>query len=751
MARLLKYEKKNTWVDDLTGVTKLVFFLLWSLVSMIIYDTRVLVVMLIMSLIIFKVSKITWKQVGTVFKFILFFLVMNLIVVFLFSPYQGTKIYGTKTVLFMLFGKIAVTKEQLFYEFNIMLKYFTVAPAVLMFICTTNPSEFAASLNRIGVPYNIGYSVAIALRYIPDVQGDFTRIQNAQAARGIEMSQKASLFARIKNTATIIFPLIFTGMDRIDTISNAMELRRFGKEKKRTWYSGRPMKTKDYAVMIFLVVFSIAAFVITFSNGSRFYNPFAVEVSAAEEADGIYFVDASLIGGSGRARIQSPVEVSIEDGKLLATIIFSSPYYDYMIVEGEKYEPVNTEGDSTFQIPVPALYGDVEVIADTIAMSEPHEIEYVISLGTAPEDHRGDAPAAEVSSDREIPELAGLTFDHSMELKYATEFAVDYYQDGYKLITIADKDMYLVVPEGKEVPQDLQADIKILQQPLDHVYLVASSAMDLICAIDGLDSIALSGLPKERWYIEKAITAMEEKKLSYAGKYSAPDYELILASGCDLAIESTMIYHSPDVQEKLETLGIPVLVEHSSYEGHPLGRTEWMKLYAAILNKEDAAEAYLKKQEEELTAILDGQQSGKTIAFFSINSNGSVTVRKSGDYVSKMIELAGGSYIFSDLGDENALSTMNMQMEEFYEKAHDCDILIYNSAIEQELSSIEELLGKSSLLSSFRAVEEGNVWCTGKSMFQETTGIADMILDIHKLCFDDTAQINELTYMKRLQ
>ena len=173
-----------------------------------------------------------------------------------------------------MFGSYAMTKEQLFYEFNIMIKYFTVAPAVLMFICTTNPSEFAASLNRIGIPYHVGYSVAIALRYIPDVQEDFTRIKNAQAARGIEMSSKASLFSRIKNTATILLPLIFTGMERIDTISNAMELRRFGLHKKRTWYSERPLKAADYAVMVFLVVFSVGALILTFRNGSRFYNPF---------------------------------------------------------------------------------------------------------------------------------------------------------------------------------------------------------------------------------------------------------------------------------------------------------------------------------------------------------------------------------------------------------------------------------------------------------------------------------------------
>ncbi len=274
MSRMLSYEQKDTWIDRLTGVTKLMFFLLWSVVSMITYDTRVLLVMLILSLVIFKISKISWKQVATVFKFIMLFLCLNLIMVFFFAPYQGTKIYGTRTDLVHLFWNYTLTREQLFYEFNILIKYFTVTPAVLMFLVTTNPSEFAASLNRIGIHYNVGYAVAIALRYVPDVQGDFTRIKHAQEARGIEMSSKASLLSRIRKMSSIIFPLIFTGMERIDVISNAMELRRFGKNKKRTWYSGRPLKRNDYLTLVFLITFSAAALVITFQNGSRFYNPF---------------------------------------------------------------------------------------------------------------------------------------------------------------------------------------------------------------------------------------------------------------------------------------------------------------------------------------------------------------------------------------------------------------------------------------------------------------------------------------------
>ena len=241
MSKVLSYEEKDTWIHRLSGVTKLVFFLLWSITSMLSYDTRVLLVMLVCSLIIFKMSRTEWRQVGTVFKFIMFFLVINLLAIFIFSPDQGTKIYGTHTELVKIAGPYVITTEQLFYEFNVMVKYLTVIPAVFMFIVTTNPSEFAASMNRVGISYNICYSVALALRYIPDVQDEYRKIKHAQEARGIEMSSKASLIDRIKKSSTILFPLIFSSMDRIDVVSNAMELRGFGKNKKRTWYMGKKL------------------------------------------------------------------------------------------------------------------------------------------------------------------------------------------------------------------------------------------------------------------------------------------------------------------------------------------------------------------------------------------------------------------------------------------------------------------------------------------------------------------------------
>lgn len=364
-----------------------------------------------------------------------------------------------------------------------------------------------------------------------------------------------------------------------------------------------------------------------------------------------------------------------------------------------------------------------------------------------------EAAQEEEIEDREIAqELAGMKYDHSLELQYADQFAVDYYEGGYALITIAGGERFLLVPEDKEAPEGLDADISVIQKPVQNIYLVATSAMDLFCALDGLDSISLSGTNADGWYIDKAKKAMEDGDIAFAGKYSAPDYELILSKNCDLAIESTMIYHQPEVQEKLEKFGIPVLVEHSSYESHPLGRTEWIKLYGVLLGKEDQAQKLFQEQVDKLKSVEDSENTGKTVAFFYINSMGAANVRKSNDYVSKMIELAGGEYIFHDPAeDDNALSTMNMQMEEFYAKAKDADYIIYNSTIDGELDSIDELLAKSSLLADFKAVKDGNVWCTGQNLFQETMGLATMIEDIHTMLTSDDPKLDSLTYMKKLK
>lgn len=351
---------------------------------------------------------------------------------------------------------------------------------------------------------------------------------------------------------------------------------------------------------------------------------------------------------------------------------------------------------------------------------------------------------------KEAPEIAGLTYEKAMDLTYADGFDVYYYKDGYKLIDIHESCQYLVVPEGKEVPDGLDEKIVVIQQPLQHVYMAASASMSLIASIDVIDSVGFSGLTESDWYVDAAKQAMKDGTMIYAGKYSEPDYETLIDGNCDLAIESTMILHTPKVQEMIEDLDIPVLVDYASYESHPLGRTEWVKLYGALFNKETEAEQFFDKQAEIIEQLEGFQNTEKTVAYFYINTDGSVVVRKSDDYIPAMIEIAGGRYAFSDLKnpDSNAPS-VKLTMEEFYATAVDADYLIYNGTIVGQVSSIKELEAKSNLFTEFKAVKNGNVWYTGKNLYQATDTVGELIRDIHLMLTEENPK--DMTFLQKME
>lgn len=271
---ILSYLERNSLVHKLTGTTKLIFFLAWSVAAMVTYDTRVLICMLIGSVVIFKISKVKFKDVSVVLGLALVFLLMNNLFVYLFSPEYGVGLYESRTLLFTIAGRYTVTLQQLFYHLNMSLKVLCVVPVALLFIACTDPSEFAASLASIGVSYRVGYSVSLALRYIPDVQREYHNISQAQQARGIDLSGRDKFFTRLKNSIAILLPLVLSSLNRIETVSNAMELRGFGKNKKRTWYVQRKMKKADWITLFLAVLILVLDFVITFWDGSRYYNPF---------------------------------------------------------------------------------------------------------------------------------------------------------------------------------------------------------------------------------------------------------------------------------------------------------------------------------------------------------------------------------------------------------------------------------------------------------------------------------------------
>lgn len=342
-----------------------------------------------------------------------------------------------------------------------------------------------------------------------------------------------------------------------------------------------------------------------------------------------------------------------------------------------------------------------------------------------------------------------LVFSHHYQLDYAQQFTADCYEGGYTMVSIPDSGQkFLVVPQDAAEVDSLPADVTVLRQPVENIYLVSTSVMDLILHLDALDSVTLSGTKAEGWYLPEAKQAMEEGRIAYAGKYSAPDYEQILAANCSLAIQNTMILHTPEVKEQLEHFGIPVLVERSSYESGPLERMEWIKLYGILLGKEDTAEQVFAAQEAAIAPLLEQEPTGKSCAFFSLSSNNLATVRKGSDYVAKMIEMAGGAYVFSDLTDNgNSLATMNLPLEDFYAGAKDADVLIYNSAIEGTIASVSQLTEKFPLLSEFKAVQNGQVWCTSQSLFQQSMALADLILDMNKVFTEGTPDADTLKFL----
>lgn len=343
--------------------------------------------------------------------------------------------------------------------------------------------------------------------------------------------------------------------------------------------------------------------------------------------------------------------------------------------------------------------------------------------------------SASATSDFHDPDLGnGWEVTDSLELEYAEGFTVDYYDGGYKLICIENDGRYLVVPDGAEVPDDIDDDIYILEQPMDHIYMVATDTMCFFDALDEIGSISIASLEADEWESEVAQEAMENGDIVYGGKYDEPDFEVIVSEGCRLAIESTMINHSPETKEKLEDMGIIVLTEQSSYETNPLGRTEWVKLYGALFDKEDLAEEVFEEQIAEVESIETEDVEDQTVAFFYINSNGSPVVRKPGDYITMMISMAGGEYVFSDIDDdETSSSSITMEVESFYIQAKDADVIIYNSTTIGEISSIDELVEKNDIFEEFAAVQSGNVWCCEENMYQMAMSSGEIVSEINAI------------------
>lgn len=597
----------------------------------------------------------------------------------------------------------------------------------------------------------------------------------------------------------------------------------------------------------------------------------------SEIPDGSYWIRVSMTGGSGHASISSPTGFYVKDGQATADIHWSSASYDYMKLDGVRYDAfTDAAGHSAMTIPVSALNTAIPVLADTTAMSKPYEIEYQLSFdGSAllpmtdasmaeahplPTDEVNRAMqsattqvadaetsgSAEGSGNRTTagehrvavedgtqvtsgkpgtktvgsfgamgensiqwsaaPEIDGLTLISSEKNDVAEYFRLSVYEDasGAKcqlLETAGGLHRYLIVPADAQV-SDRKSDhftaraseanstnkekkgdaleLTVLQQPLTTTYVAASAVMAPLCDLGAVSQIRFSGLREEGWYVDEARTAMKAGSMLFAGKYSEPDYETLLREGCDLALESTMIYRSPEAIEKLSALGIPVYIDYSSYEPHVLGRLEWIRVYGALFGHEEKAQQWYASERDRIRAIQkdaetssgEASQSGKsteksetktsrnskneassigsssgsagtdttadlrpTVVYFYVNSSGQIQVRQPHDYIPELLELAGARYLAPDMSSlgGSRKSNVTVSLEDFYSSCRDADYLIYSATLDRPLSSIQELLGKNALFADFKAVKEGHVYTTDKDFYQLSDRMADFAEDVHRM------------------
>ncbi len=565
----------------------------------------------------------------------------------------------------------------------------------------------------------------------------------------------------------------------------------------------------------------------------------------SEIPNGSYWIQVSMTGGSGRASIDSPTGFYVKDGQATADIHWSSASYDYMKVDGVRYDAaIDATGHSVMTIPVSVLDAPIEVLADTTAMSKPYEIEYQLNFDgsmlrpmdsaadaeTHPlptdevrrtmqasatqvanansiastekseaDDHHGsinsqrtseaDAECSETLHWSAAPEIEGLSFVASEKNEVAEYFRLSEYKDAsgaiYRLLeTAGGARRYLIVPgtathftaraaetnRGTKEKKGDKLELIVLQQPLTTSYVAASAVMAPLCDIGAVSQIRFSGLREEGWYVDEARTAMKDGTMLFAGKYSEPDYETLLREGCDLALESTMIYRAPEVIEKLNALGIPVYIDYSSYEPHVLGRLEWVRVYGALFGHEQEAKQWYQKERARILAIqknaetasghvsTSGESAGPsffedktrgkradteqrvdarpTVVYFYVNSSGQIQVRRKNDYIPELLELAGARYLapeMSSLSEGSRKSNVTVSVEDFYRSCKDADYLIYSATLDRPLASIQELLGKNALFADFKAVKEGNVYTTDKDFYQLSDRMADFEEDVSRM------------------
>lgn len=372
------------------------------------------------------------------------------------------------------------------------------------------------------------------------------------------------------------------------------------------------------------------------------------------------------------------------------------------------------------------------------------------SVSQAGDTQAGDAQDTQ-AEDTQAAENIAPDGGEEMALGYAKEFRVWKYADGTRFIRLNDGSMFFTEPAGTDAPQDLPEGTTVLSVPVQNIFMAASSPMSLFSAIGALDDVRYTYMDADRWYIDPVSEKVASGEIQYVGKYDSPDYEALTSGGCRLAVENAMIFGKPEVMEKLLSLGIPVLVDQSSYETHVLGRVEWVRLYGILAGKEAEADAVYEAQKANVEAVQDLPPTGKKVAFFYFNSKGGVTIRRDSDYIVGMIKMAGADYIYGDPEQKDGgegTTGVEMSLEDFYSLAKDADYLIYNGVSDKTVSTLADLTAKSDIMKDFRAVRDGTCWICNPNFYQQTDQLSNFITDVRRMTDGEN---DGMTFIRKLE
>lgn len=250
---IINFQPGSTMLHQLTGTTKVRLFIVLTVYLIMSWDLRIILPVTLAGIIGLGSMKPNWKPIRVMFAFVVIINLFNLFLFFIADPDIGTKFCDSRTVLADLPGYLYVSGETLWYLFTRFIKILTTFMVSIIFILSITPSEFAAGLYSVKVPYKICTVVELAYRCIPDIVRDYQNISTSMQARGVEMDpKKVGVIRRLKQMVMIIVPLLFSSFDKVGNIANAMDLRGYGKLKKRSYYAEHEMTKADH---IFRVVY----------------------------------------------------------------------------------------------------------------------------------------------------------------------------------------------------------------------------------------------------------------------------------------------------------------------------------------------------------------------------------------------------------------------------------------------------------------------------------------------------------------